>query len=170
MTLTQLRELIDNCMADVTGQKRTPSKSAPVLTAKEYNKKGQEHYHKLVTVCEKNDFDGAALDAVMYDSASMELFQALASGDTASEAHKKGFENLKDYLRGAKSVLQTYKSPRKNPQDAVIKYSLNSIDMALSSPDYATYMARQVKLGEIIQQKMKAMTWEVLADVDFSAL
>ena len=170
MTRTQLQEMIDTFKAEATGQKRAPAKKAPALSSDEYYKKGQDQYRKVVAICEKKDFDSAALDAVMYDETIMQLAQTLGAEDATSELHKKAFEDFKTYSRGSKSILEGYKSPHKNPQDAIIRYNLKSIEMALSSPDYATYVSYQVKLGAILQKKMKEMTWEVLADIDFSVL
>lgn len=170
MARAQLQDMIENFKADVSGQKRAPAKSAPALAIKEYHKMGQEQYRKVVATCEQKEFDNVAIEALLMDPANMELAQVLASAEAGSEVQKKAFENMKAYMRGAKSALEGYKPQGKNPQDAFIKYSISSIDMALSSPDYVAYMTRQAKVMEIFQKKMKLLMWEIFADIDYSSL
>lgn len=165
----QLQDMIETFKAEVTGQKKASVK-APELSSDDYFKKGQEHYKKIVGICSKKEFDGEALEAVMVDETSMQLYQRISSGDPASDAYKRAFEDMKTYMRGAKKALDSYKFQQKNPQDAVIRYNQNFIDMTIAAPDFATYMSRSMKISEALQKKMKALTWELLADIDFANL
>ncbi len=170
MTRTQLQDMIETFKAEVTGQPKAAVQKAPELTADDCYARGLAHYKKIIEICQKKDFDIAGLEAALFDEASAEIFKDFSIDDPSSASNKKPFENYKNYSRGAKKALEGYKFQSINPQDSIIRYSMHSFDMVLASPDYATYLSRQMKIAELIQKRMKLLTYEILADIDFSSL
>ncbi len=167
--LAGLKKLVETFRADVMGQKKAPEKKSQEPTEADYYKMGLDHYKKIVAVCSKKDFDAAGLDEAMLDQAIMPLTQKLATGGTPAEL-VSGFKSFKAYARGAKKALAEYTFQQRNLQDGIIRYNIYTIDMLLAAPDLATYVQKQMKIGEAIQQKMRLLTWETIAQLDLSTL
>ncbi len=168
MTPTQLKAEIDSFVEKTLGIAAPKKEKKPLRSPAEYYKNGQEFARKQVAVYSKKDFTEADLAAVMADETMVEDYALLTDASASKEDQQQVFERYKSYLRGYIKVLKVYKPQNANPQDAMVRYIMNTSKFALSAPDYAAIVANQKKQQEALMKRMKEEMWVWMAEISSS--